>query len=91
VVAAVRGHSDLAVGNVIGSNIFNVLLCLGAAGLAGPVAASLRSIEFDLIALTVTTVMAAIFIRSERMISRFEGGLAVALYVAFTATVLARG
>ncbi len=37
VIAARRGHSDLAVGNVVGSNIFNVLLCLGAASLFGVV------------------------------------------------------
>lgn len=91
VIAARRGHSDLAVGNVIGSNIFNVLLCLGAAGLAGSMAASLREVALDLGALTVMTVLAAVFIRTERTISRLEGGIVLALYIAFAAMTVARG
>lgn len=91
VIAARRGHSDLAVGNVVGSNIFNTLLCLGTAGLAGSVAAPLHTLGVDLIALFVMTALAAVFIRSERSLSRFEGGLALALYAAFMATTVARG
>lgn len=91
VVAARRGHSDLAIGNVVGSNIFNVLLCLGAAGLAGSAGAPLRSLAVDLVGLAVMTAIAAIFIRSERTISRQEGAIAVALYLAFTAIVIIRG
>ncbi len=91
VIAAKRGHSDLAVGNVIGSNIFNVFLCLGAAALAGSVDAPLRTIRLDLGALVVMTGLAALFIRSERTISRTEGAFAVALYVAFTAIAVSIG
>jgi len=91
VIAARRGHSDLAVGNVVGSNIFNVLLCLGIAGLAGPVGAPLGSIAVDLVALVVMTVVAAAFIRSERTITRIEGALALGLYLVFTIVTVARG
>lgn len=91
VIAARRGHSDLAVGNVVGSNIFNVLLCLGASGLAGRLGASLREVAFDLGALAVMTVSAATFIRTERTISRLEGGIVLALYLAFVAITIARG
>lgn len=91
VIAARKGHSDLAVGNVVGSNIFNVLLCLGASAMASPLMAPLRSLIVDLGALIVMTVMAAAFIRSERTISRREGAVAVALYAAFTAVAFARG
>jgi len=91
VVAARKGHSDLAVGNVVGSNIFNVLLCLGAAGLAGPVSAPLRSVGFDLVALFVMTALAAAFIRTERSISRLEGATALLLYVAFNVITVMRG
>ncbi len=90
-IAARRGHSDLAVGNVVGSNIFNVLLCLGAAALAGPVGASLRDHAFDVGALLVMTIVAAIFIRSERTISRVEGALVLLLYVVFTTITVVRG
>jgi cation:H+ antiporter len=91
VIAARRGYSDLAVGNVVGSNIFNTLLCLGAAGLAGSVGVPLHTLGVDLVALAVMTGLAAVFIRSARTISRLEGGIAVALYAVFTAMTLARG
>ncbi|MFM2417088.1 MAG: hypothetical protein RL385_1811 [Pseudomonadota bacterium] len=91
VIAARRGHSDLAVGNVVGSNIFNTLLCLGAAGLAGSVGAPLPTLGVDLVALVVMTGLAAAFIRSERTISRLEAGVALACYVVFTVVTVGRG
>lgn len=91
VIAARRGHSDLAVGNVVGSNIFNTFVCLGAAGLAGSLGAPLHTLGADLVALVVMTGLAAAFIRTERHISRLEGGVAVALYAMFTAITVARG
>ncbi len=91
VIAARRGHSDLAVGNVVGSNIFNVFLCLGAAGLAGPISATLATLRMDLLALVVMTVVVAALIRSARTITRLEGTFALALYVAFTVITIARG
>lgn len=91
VIAARRGHSDLAVGNVVGSNIFNTLLCLGASALAGAVSAPLSSVAVDLGALGVMTLLIAAFIRGERIISRGEGALALALYFAFTTVAALRG
>lgn len=91
VIAARRGHSDLAVGNVLGSNIMNSLLCLGSAGLAGPVLAPLAAVRADLAALLVMTAVAAVFIRSERSVSRREGAIAVVLYVVLTIATVARG
>jgi cation:H+ antiporter len=88
-IAASRGHSDLAVGNVVGSNIFNVLLCLGTAALAGPVGASLSSLALDLIALMLVTAIASALMRSERMISRGEGAIMLSVYVVFMSLVLA--
>ena len=91
VIAARRGHSDLAVGNVVGSNIFNTFLCLGAAGLAGPVGAPLESLGVDLGALIVMTIIGAAFIRHERTITRLEGAIALTLYCLFAAMTIARG
>lgn len=91
VIAARRGHSDLAIGNVVGSNIFNVLLCLGAAGLAGSIAAPFDSLRGDLTALVLFTGLAALFIRSERTVTRLEGATALAGYVAFSVLVVVRG
>jgi cation:H+ antiporter len=91
VIAALRGHSDLAVGDVIGSNIFNVLLCLGAAALANPLVAPLHNVSTELAALVLMTFLIATFIRSERVISRREGAVAVALYATFLAVSLTQG
>ncbi|MCC6521020.1 MAG: calcium/sodium antiporter [Polyangiaceae bacterium] len=91
VIAARRGHSDLAVGNVVGSNIFNTFLCLGAAGMAGSVGAPLGAVAVDLVALGVMTGVAVVFIRTQRTISRVEGAVALLLFVAFTVLTVARG
>ncbi len=91
VIAARRGHSDLAIGNVVGSNIFNVFLCLGAAGLAGSVGAPVSSLAADLTALTLATLFGAIALRTERAVTRFEGALALMGYLAFSALTVMRG
>jgi cation:H+ antiporter len=84
VLAARRGHSDIAVGNVIGSNIFNVFLCLGASALAGGISAEPASLVLDLGALTLVTLVGALFIRSARTVARWEGAVLGLLYLAFT-------
>jgi len=90
VIAARRGHSDLAVGNVVGSNVFNIVLCLGAAGLAGSVGAPLRSVAVDVIALLLMTALGAAFIRTERTITRLEGAIALIFYAAYVAVTVVR-
>ncbi len=73
VVAALRGHSDLAIGNVIGSNIFNLLLILGAVASMG--------LDFGfLIGLTLFAVLALSF---QRRVTRGEGALLVLSYVVY--------
>lgn len=91
VIAARRGHSDLAVGNVIGSNIFNIFLCLGAASLAGSITASLQTLSADLVALGIMTVLAALFIRTARTMSRWEGATVFVLYAVFMAVTIQMG
>lgn len=87
-VAAKRGHSDLAIGNVVGSNIFNVYLCLGAAGLAGPVGAPLSVVGFDVAFLLLMTCATAWCLRKPRDLSRAEAGVLLASYVMFVAATV---
>ncbi len=87
-IAAWRGHSDIAVGNVVGSNIFNVLLCLGAGATVTPVRVTLESSRLDLSVLIALTVLGAILMRRERVISRAEGGGFLIAYVAFLAALV---
>jgi cation:H+ antiporter len=90
-IAARRGHSDIALGNVVGSNIFNVLLCLGAASLVGEVGAPLYTLAIDLAALGVLTLFASLFMRTARTMSRMEGGVLLAGYLLFTFAIIVRG
>jgi cation:H+ antiporter len=90
-VAARRGHSDLALGNVLGSNIFNVLLCLGSAALVGQVGASLALVTVDLAALVFMTALVVLFTRRARTISRLEGGVALLAYVILMIITIVRG
>jgi cation:H+ antiporter len=83
IVAALRGHSSLAIGNVIGSNIFNALLILGAGAMAHPIQGSLLALRFDLCVMGGFTLLASILVRTERKISRPEGFLLVSAYAAF--------
>jgi cation:H+ antiporter len=90
-VAARRGHADLALGNVLGSNIFNVFLCLGSAALAGPVGARLTAIPVDVLAFLFMTGLVAVYIRRPRSISRTEGVLALVAYVLTILLAIAGG
>jgi cation:H+ antiporter len=85
VVAALRGQSDLAIGNVVGSNILNLTLILGAtAVMAGGVGIPPGVVGFDLVVmLAVAVACLPIFFTGHR-IARWEGGLFVAYYIAYT-------
>jgi cation:H+ antiporter len=90
VVAAVRGHSDLALGNVVGSNIFNVLLILGVSGVIDDFRVPFESMYLDMSFLAVLSVGAAIVLSRVRTISRFEGVLLTSSYVAFLIILVAQ-
>lgn len=88
-VATLRGHSEIAVGNVVGSNIFNLLLILGAAALARPIAFPLAEMWLDTVVLAFLTLLCTAAMRSGRVIQRWEGGMFTAAYVAFIAVMVA--
>jgi cation:H+ antiporter len=90
VMAAIRGERDIAIGNVVGSNIFNILGCLGATGaVAGgglPIDAGV--LEFDLwVMLAVAVACLPVFVTG-REIARWEGALFLLAYVAYTSYVV---
>ncbi len=91
VIAATRGHSDIAVGNIVGSNIFNVLLILGSSSAVGSIHATTRDVALDLIVLGAMTVLAAIAIRTRARVGRLEGALLLLGYVAFLSALALAG
>jgi cation:H+ antiporter len=91
VIAAVRGHSDIAVGNVVGSNIFNVLLILGASSLAGPITGTPSDLALDLGVLGAMSLVAALVIRTRARVSRLEASGLLVGYVAFLSALALTG
>ena len=81
VMASYKDESDIAVGNVLGSNVFNILLVLGAAAVLIPLGA-MRSVDHLIILFGVTLVMIPI-LRTNHEISRVEGVFLLALYVIY--------
>jgi cation:H+ antiporter len=83
VTAARHRHTDLALGNALGSNIFNILLVLGALVLIAPVQLAAEVLRFDLWVMAGATVLLVPIMLSGWRISRREGVLFLALYAAY--------
>ncbi len=86
VVAAIRGERDIAVGNIVGSNIFNILCVLGLTSAIAPagVAISPEALAFDIPVMIVVAIACLPIFSSGHVIARWEGGLFVFYYVAYT-------
>ena len=87
VVAAARGQRDLAVGNVVGSNLFNLLAILGSAALLGPgrLAVPPEMLAFDLPVMTAVAVACLPIFFTGHRIARWEGALFLGYYAAYLA------
>ncbi len=87
IAAALKGERDIAVGNVVGSNIFNILGCLGASGLvaSGGLPVPPAALAFDLWVMLAATFACLPVFLTGREIARWEGGLFIGYYFAYTA------
>ena len=81
VVAAKKGESDMAVGNVVGSNIFNVFFVLASSSAIHPLNISMENI-IDLVILIFVMLLVYVFCITQRKVSRVEGIILVLLYAA---------
>lgn len=88
-VAAKKGNSDMALGNIVGSNIFNVLLILGTTAVIKPFPVSTESI-IDQIAVLAVTILLIIFSKTGNKISRTEGIIFLFLYVIYAVYLFMR-
>ena len=91
VVAAIHKQTEIAIANVVGSNIFNLLGVLGLAAAVAPLPIGDDLYRFEVPALAASTVALILLAWQGSRISRGEGGLLLALYIVFVATVLVRG
>jgi cation:H+ antiporter len=90
IVAALRGERDIAVGNVVGSNTFNILCVLGLSGMLAPeglpVAQSLLSFDLPVMIAVAFACLPVFF--TGNLIARWEGGVFLAYYAAYTTYLL---
>ena len=84
VMAAIRKHADVAYGNIVGSNIFNVLFILGTTSMIQPIDIPAQIARFDIWVMLAATGLLVYFARTGTKIQRWEGGVFMACYVAYT-------
>lgn len=93
IAAARKGETDMAMGNVIGSNIFNILFILGVSGVISPIEIAATEVTKTLIDsgfYIAVCILAYIFCLTAKKITRVEGGILAFLYVGYTAFAIMR-
>ncbi len=90
IMAAVRGKSGLALGNVVGSNIYNLLGILGFTAAIHPVAAPKEIVAFDNWVMLGATLLMMIFVMSGKRLSRAEGVLLAVCYALYVGWLVAK-
>jgi cation:H+ antiporter len=83
VVAAIHREGDVVIGNLIGSNIFNILLILGMTAVVSPIPVDAQSIWIDLHVMMGISILAWFFLRSQSHLGRLEGALLIVAYAAY--------
>ena len=92
IMAAIHHDTDIAIGNVLGSNIFNIGLILGLSGFVSPLSISSTLIH-HLYGLIIVSLLfsVGIFFKKSHQITRFESGLLLCGYVIFFVIVMSKG
>lgn len=89
IVASRKGENGLAIGNVIGSNLFNIMTVLALSAVISPITINPLSVQ-DMVILIVTTVITLILCRRKNEISRLDGGAMVGMYAAYMVFIIVR-
>ena len=93
IVAALKGENDIALGNVLGSNIFNLVLILGASATISPITVlGVMLIDFIILIAVTLFIGALIFFnkKEDKRLGRLEGIILVGIYVAYLAYIIMR-
>ena len=88
VVAALRRHADVAIGNVIGSNIFNMLAILGLTAIVHPITVPPEIARFDIWVMLAATMLLILFSRTGWLLRRWEGGIFLLGYAGYVACLV---
>jgi cation:H+ antiporter len=89
--AAISGHGNIAIGNVVGSNLFNICIILGISALVAPLKIKMQLLKIDIPVLIITTI-GFMLLFADRQISRFEGFILFSGIILYTiiSIILAR-
>lgn len=92
IIAAKRGHADIAIGNVVGSNIFNIFWILGVTSIIKPIPISAGA-NFDIFFCLLVTLALffAMFVGQKHKLERWQGVLFVLTYIGYLAYLIMRG
>ena len=90
VTAALRGQRDIAVGNVVGSNTFNILGVLGLSGLVAPIPLTVQPalLEFDMLVMIAVAIACLPVFFTGATIARWEGAVFLGYYIAYLAVLV---
>jgi len=91
IIATRKGEHDIALGNVLGSNLFNTLAVVGIAAMIHPIPAGAEVFSRDILTMAVLTVSLFVFcygFRGPHRISRLEGGILLLCYIGYSAYLL---
>ncbi|MEQ9037239.1 MAG: hypothetical protein RIE24_02680 [Silicimonas sp.] len=91
IVAAIRRHSDVVLGNVIGSNIFNILAILGVTVVIQPIEVSARFREIDTLVMLGATLLLLALLFASKKIGRAWGTLMLSVYAAYMVFLFSNG
>ncbi|MBM7569738.1 calcium/sodium antiporter [Aquibacillus albus] len=89
ITAAIKKHTDIAIGNIVGSNIFNILFVLGTSSVISPLPVN-GKIFVDIYLMVLLTVVLFIFSRSKTRITRLEGCVLAVVYVGYLVYIFMR-
>ncbi len=81
--AAISGHGNIAIGSVIGSNLFNIYMILGISALVAPLKIKMQLLKIDILILVLTTLI-FMMLFTDRQINRFEGGILLSGLIIYT-------
>ena len=91
IIASYRGQSQVALGGIIGSNIFNLLAVLGISGLTGPIDVNFSIISFDIWIMLLTALILVLLVLRRKPIGRKTGILFLLGYVVYLLVIINRG
>lgn len=89
ITAALKKQSEIALGNIVGSNIFNILFVLGASATIAPLAVN-DKMFIDTVVMIILTLVLLAFSRSKFKISKMEGAILAAVYIAYVVYIILR-